>query len=103
MNSRERVLATLGHREPDHVPLDLGGSDVTGIHRDAYTSLARFLGIGEDVPLYHTVQQLALPSEEMLRQFKVDVRPLIARPSDSWSLQIEDTGEHLSFLDEWGV
>ena len=103
MNSRERILASLAHQEPDHVPLDLGGSDVTGIHRDAYGSLAGFLGLGEDVPLYHTVQQLALPSEEMLRKFKVDVRPLIARPSDSWSLQIEDTGEHLSFFDEWGV
>ena len=103
MNSRERILASLAHQEPDRVPLDIGGSDVTGIHRDAYRSLAHFLGLGEDVPLYHTVQQLALPSEEMLRQFKVDVRPLIAHPSDSWSLQIEDTGEHHSFFDEWGV
>jgi uroporphyrinogen decarboxylase len=103
MKSRERVLATLGHREPDHVPLDMGGSDVTGIHRDAYSSLARFLAIGGDAPLYHTVQQLALPSEEMLRQLKVDVRPLIAHPSDDWILKIEDTGEHQTFIDEWGV
>jgi uroporphyrinogen decarboxylase len=103
MKSRERVLATLGHREPDHVPLDMGGSDVTGIHRDAYSSLARFLAIAGDAPLYHTVQQLALPSEEMLRQLKVDVRPLIAHPSDDWSLKIEDTGEHQTFIDEWGV
>ena len=26
MTSRERVLATVNHREPDRVPLDLGGT-----------------------------------------------------------------------------
>ena len=32
MNSRERVELALGHREPDRIPLDLGGSAVTGMH-----------------------------------------------------------------------
>ncbi len=30
--SRERVLLSLNHQEPDRVPLDLGGSVVTGMH-----------------------------------------------------------------------
>src|SRR6266542_3789557 len=30
MNSRERVALALRHQEPDRVPLDLGGSPVTG-------------------------------------------------------------------------
>ncbi len=30
--SRERVHLALNHQEPDHVPLDLGGSAVTGMH-----------------------------------------------------------------------
>ena len=103
MNSRDRVLASLSHREPDHVPLDIGGSDVTGIHRDAFRRLARYLGLQEEVLLYHRVQQLALPSEEMLKRFQVDVRPLLAQPSDSWELMVEDTGTHQTFTDEWGV
>jgi len=32
MNSRERVTAALNHTQPDRVPLDLGGSSVTGMH-----------------------------------------------------------------------
>jgi len=103
MISRDRVLASLSHREPDHVPLDIGGSDVTGIHRDAFRRLARYLGLQEEVLLYHRVQQLALPSEEMLQRFQVDVRPLLAQPSDSWELMVEDTGTHQTFTDEWGV
>ena len=45
MNSRERVRAAINHQEPDRVPLDLGGSRVTGIHVDEYCSLARYYGI----------------------------------------------------------
>ena len=32
MNSRERILTTLDHREPERVPFDLGACQVTGIH-----------------------------------------------------------------------
>ena len=38
MNSRERVNITLNHKEPDKVPLDLGGN-VSGIHIKAYKRL----------------------------------------------------------------
>ncbi len=85
------------------MPLDIGGSDVTGIHRDAYRSLARLLGLQEDVPLYHRVQQLSLPSEEMLQQLEVDVRPLYPNPPDGWEAEVKDAGAHLTFTDEWGV
>ena len=36
MNSRERVLAALDHKEPDMVPIDFGGTKVTGISAIAY-------------------------------------------------------------------
>jgi len=29
MTSKERILKTLSHQEPDHVPFDLGGTIVT--------------------------------------------------------------------------
>ena len=41
MNSRERVLLALNHKEPDRAPYDLGGTVVTGIHHQAYTAAAR--------------------------------------------------------------
>ena len=44
MNSRERVLAALNHKEPDRVPFDLGGTVVTGIHYKAYTALRAHTG-----------------------------------------------------------
>ena len=44
MTSRERVLAALSHREPDVLPIDLGGTDVTSILAPAYARLRRRLG-----------------------------------------------------------
>ena len=45
MNSRERILCALNHKEPDHVPFDLGGISQSGIHCLAYSNLRRYLGL----------------------------------------------------------
>ena len=39
MQSRQRLLTTLNHQEPDRVPLDLGATQVTGIRREVYAGL----------------------------------------------------------------
>ena len=46
MNSRERLLTALSHREPDRIPFDLGSTQVTGIHAVAYRNLRQALGRG---------------------------------------------------------
>ena len=36
MTPRERVLAAINHKEPDYIPLDLGGTPSSGISAIAY-------------------------------------------------------------------
>jgi uroporphyrinogen decarboxylase len=45
MTSRERVRCTLNHTEPDKVPIDFGGTDVTCIHVSPYSLLKDKLGL----------------------------------------------------------
>ena len=45
MTSRERVRKAIAHGEPDRIPIDLGGTTVTGIHASAYARLKKSLGI----------------------------------------------------------
>lgn len=45
MDSRQRVQAALDHREGDRVPLDIGGTRVTGIHREAYARFREGIGL----------------------------------------------------------
>ena len=68
MTPRERVLATLNHKEPDRVPLDPGGAEVTGMHGIAYNNFKAHLGITDGTTqLFHMYMQLAA-MEESVRQ-----------------------------------
>lgn len=74
MNSRERILAAIGHRQPDRVPVDLGATPSSGISAIAYGHLKRLLGLTQGQTLvYDVVQQLAQPEDSILDRFGVDV------------------------------
>ena len=67
MNSRERVLLTLNHQEPDRVPFDMGGTVVTGIHFKAYNALRDILGLPPRAPkIIDMIQQLALVEDDVM-------------------------------------
>jgi len=114
MNSRERLLTTLNHREPDHVPFDLGSTQVTGIHLAAYRSLRQALGLPPvEVQLCDYIQQLALPDDDVIQRLGVDVRGLFPLNSHTPPLSppvkggyggvVEDAGECWLYHDEWGI
>lgn len=105
MTPRERVLAALNHREPDRVPLDLGTTFVTGIHRIAYANLCEALGMTdlEEQPLLDPFQQLAMPHEEVLRELGVDTRSVYLKlPGRALENPSEDE-RYLYSLDSWGL
>lgn len=83
MTSRQRVNRALNHQIPDRVPIDLGGNQ-TGIHKNAYRSLIRHLGISDEIRIMDAVQQLAQPCEQVLQRFHVDTRYVAAGAADSW-------------------
>ena len=59
MNSRERVMLALDHKEPDRIPIDLGATIVSSITRSPYISLKKHLGIPiEEIKMLDNVQQL---------------------------------------------
>lgn len=77
---RERVLCAINHQEPDRVPLDLGGLDVTGISTIAYRKLRSFLGLkDETIRIVCVIQQLADVAEEVLQAVGADVRSVFIR------------------------
>ncbi len=74
MTSRERILAAIGHREPDRVPVDLGATPSSGISAIAYGNLKNHLGLTQGhTRVYDVVQQLAQPEDFILDRFGVDV------------------------------
>jgi len=88
MNSRERVLAAIEHREPDRVPIDFGAMRSTGIMAVAYNNLLKRLGHKErKVRMYDLVQQLAIPDRDIQDRFQVDAADLghlVSSPASRW-------------------
>jgi uroporphyrinogen decarboxylase len=106
LTPRRRLLTALNHREPDYVPIDLGGNQ-SGIHRIAYQRLLDLLGWKEEIVIMDLVQQLALPSEAVLERLHVDTRYVWAGSAagfDAKAVKREREGRiwH-DFTDEFGV
>ena len=106
MISRQRVQKALNHKIPDRVPIDLGGFQ-TGIHARAYAGLIAHLGIEDEITILDPVQQLAVPCEELLERFGVDIRYVCAHGPDSFQGSIEQNERHgklwHDLTDEFGV
>ena len=49
MTSRQQVLASIEHKQPDALPLDLGSTPSSGISAVAYYNLKKYLGISPKV------------------------------------------------------
>ena len=110
ITSRERLLTALAHREPDRIPLDLGSTQVTGIHVIAYQNLRQALGLPTVKPQpYDSIQGLAIPDEDIIARLGVDVRGMNPLNSHNWKvieteIQDEASGElYWSYHDEWGI
>lgn len=104
MNSRERILTTLNHQEPDRIPFDLGSTQVTGIHVVAYERLRDYLGLPRVTPtLCDVIQQLALPDDDLIEKLGVDVRGLFPLNSHNWNIVNRDVGDYWEYVDEWGI
>ncbi|MEW6231885.1 MAG: uroporphyrinogen decarboxylase family protein [Chloroflexota bacterium] len=104
MLARDRLLTALQHREPDHVPFDLGSNQVTGISVVAYRNLRAHLGLRPVEPaLCDAIQQLALPDEDVLTLLQADARGLFPLNSHNWNVRDEDAGEYWAYHDEWGI
>ena len=51
MTSRERVMAALSHRQPDRVPVDLGGTRNSSMVVEGYEPLKSHFGIRTETRL----------------------------------------------------
>ena len=99
MTSRERVQAALEHRQPDRVPLDLGGTHQTGMHVDAVYKLRQALGLdppGTPVKVIDPFQLLGEIGVDLLDALGADVVPL-RRPVTTFGFRNEGWKDWTTF------
>ena len=91
MNSRERILATLAHRQPDRVALDFGSTPVSGMHVSSVAALRDYYGLEKrPVKVHEPYQMLGLLEADLLDAIGADVVGVAPRttmfgfPNDRW-------------------
>lgn len=105
MTSRERVLTTFQHQEPDRIPIDLGSMVVQSIHRDAHADLKKHLGMtGGQEAVISMISQCAVVDPRLQERFKTDFIGFDAKGPSTHKLKIStDEKGYSLFTDEWGV
>jgi len=96
MSSRERVMTTLEHQEPDRVPLDLT------ITLGAYTRLVKYLGLESMVdpePKIANWLTYVPIDQKVLEALDIDIVHLGSRPPKGHPKEFPDG----TTVDEWGV
>lgn len=74
MDSRTRLNNALAHKETDRIPIDFGGTGVTGIHVKIIEALRDHFGLEwKPVKLLEPYQMLGEVDEDLLDAMKIDV------------------------------
>jgi hypothetical protein len=78
--SRQRLLDTLAHRQPDRVPIDFGGTSVTGMHVSCVAALRDHYGLERrPVKVHEPYQMLGFIDEDLRLAMGVDVTGVFPR------------------------
>jgi len=97
---RERVIAALKHKEPDRVPLDLGGR-VSSMMQNAYFKLKKYMNLDECG--YDTINGDWFTVEEfderVLEYFDIDFRRVFLKASSDYKKVEREDG---TWIDELG-
>jgi hypothetical protein len=89
--SHERLAAALNHKQPDRIPIDFGGSAVTGVHVSCVAALRDYYELEKrPVRVHEPFQMLGLLDDDLKIAMGLDVEGVYSRntmfgfPTDRW-------------------
>jgi len=113
--SRERLITALNHKQPDRIPIDFGGTAVTGMHVSCVAGLREYYGLEKHpVRVHEPFQMLGLIEDDLADAMGLDVVGVFPRstmfgfPADNWKgwrlngLEIEVPGNFNTTVDAKG-
>jgi len=104
MTSRERVLTTLQHEQPDRIPLVIGVSNATGIKMKPYKGIKEIAGIrAPDNYLYDWPELgTAQIDEKTMCRLHSDVRGVLDMEPEMVRRRNRERDPHSDYIDSWG-
>lgn len=100
MTSRERVLLALDHKQPDRVPLDIGGTATTTMHAKVEKKLKERLGLKDSGTVIQSIGQgVVVPDDSLLEYFGADTRSIYINEVGPWR---HDEKKDI-WYDQWNI
>ena len=91
MTSKERIVAALKHQQPDRIPVDFGGTAVTGLHVKIVAGLRDHYGLArQPVKVHEPYQMLGYVEEDLKQVLGIDIEgvspeeTMFGFPNDHW-------------------
>lgn len=103
LSSRERVMTSLHHKEPDRVPFTLSSTGATEVSIIAYENLLKYLGLEEKVEILSFNSQRAVVSDYFLKKFNVDTRGIYTYTPLHWKIETFTDNKYDYYKDGWGI
>jgi uroporphyrinogen decarboxylase len=104
LSSRERVLTTLQHEQPDRVPLVIGISNATGIKMAPYRGIKKIIGVQAPDNYIYDWPELGTAEidETTLRRLRSDVRGVLDLEPEAVRRWNRERDPHSDYVDSWG-
>ncbi len=105
MTSKERVWASLNHKEPDMIPIDFASTHVTGMHKLAYNDIMPKAGLEPSDRFNFFRSGTADPKEDLLKKIGVDIRGVWPNllGEEYWAVKSWEDEKFDYLEDEWGA
>jgi len=103
MTSKERVVATLKHQEPDKVPIDLGSTWVTTMSVASYANLRKHLGLDGTIKIIAPQPFFPDIDEDVLKIVECDVLPVYFAPAGFKPYHQRIGGFACEIRDDWNA
>jgi hypothetical protein len=88
--SHARLATALDHKQPDRIPIDFGGTAVTGVHASCVAALRDYYGLEKrPVRIHEPFQMLALLDDDLLDAMGIDVVGVFPR-NTTWGFPAEE-------------
>lgn len=88
----------MNHKEPDHIPFDLGGTVLTTIHVDGYRKLRRYLDLlPVEVQVMAQAGQFAAVNEDLDKWLETDVRLVLPGMPTGSECRFRDHGDYEAY------
>ena len=102
MTSRERVWKALNHKEPDRIPVDLGGNS-SGMTDIAYRQLTHYLGIKNHDTTFSEWRTIENIDYRVLELLNIDICAIhIGQPGEYKSIDYSGSSGDI-FENEWSI